>query len=317
MDSEERMLPAQQEKMQFKKVEGQKELRFFVVGDFGTADAASFEVAQAMGVLPQPDFIVATGDHVYPNGPKSNKDIDRNWDSIFLTDHTPSLRVPWYLVLGNHDYEGDVSLQLKYDNPYWNMPSEYYHRSFECGDREVDFYFIDTTPYLALVDQKVFWKFGLFPHYYCMTTFSKAYADTQLKWLRDSLRNSKPSSIRVVVGHYNIFTSGSHHECEKIMSQTFLPIFEEFDVHMYFNGHDHIAEHCSDGKTHFFTSGAGSSCLHMLGRRGRHRFSKFATYGNSFLDVILRENQAQIRVMLSETQKAAYEVKIPLDQRIR
>jgi len=312
MASEECVVVIPTEKVPADVKENKEELRFFVVGDFGTADASSFEVAQAMGELPQPDFIVATGDHVYPNGPKSNEDIDRNWDSIFLTDHTPSLRVPWFLVLGNHDYEGDISLQLKYDNPLWNMPSEYYHQSFQCGNKEVDFYFIDTTPYMALVDQVQFMEFGLSPRYYRMKKFSKKYANEQLNWLRNSLQKSKPSSIRVVVGHYNVYTSGSHEECEPIMSETFVPIFNEFKVHLYFNGHDHIAEHCTNGKTHFFTSGAGSSCLHRLARRRRHDLSMYAKYGNSFMDVSLTEERVQVRIIMSETKEVAYKVDIPV-----
>jgi len=189
------------------------------------------------------------------------------------------------------------------------MPSQYYKKSFPCGTRNIDIYFVDTTPYLAHANPDYFLRKGFNKKYYRMCDFSKAYADGQLEWLKKELSNSKPNSVRIVVAHYNIFTSGSHGECEKFMSPIFVPIFNEYNVHLYFNGHDHITEHTYNGKTHFFTSGAGCSMLHRVQKNKLHPNNEWCFEGNAFITMDIQDSGIHLEVHSSKKGKV-YWVKL-------
>ena len=71
------------------------------------------------------------------------------WRDIFVCK--PKLRsVPWYLILGNHDYESHPQLQIDYTSNntenkdrIWNLPAPYYTRRFDGLD--LDLFGIDTN----------------------------------------------------------------------------------------------------------------------------------------------------------------------------
>jgi hypothetical protein len=98
------------------------ELRFLALGDWGLPEGAS-EVAAAMARWSRehyggsPDFILGLGDNFYPSGAQSVNDscFDTQWADVFLRPHA-ELRVPWWHILGNHDYvySGSPEAQLQY-----------------------------------------------------------------------------------------------------------------------------------------------------------------------------------------------------------
>ncbi len=58
--------------------------------------------------------------------------------------------MPWYLILGNHDYESHPEVQINYttniienNDKLWNLPSPYYHETFEALN--LDLFGIDTN----------------------------------------------------------------------------------------------------------------------------------------------------------------------------
>lgn len=57
--------------------------------------------------------------------------------------------IPWYNVLGNHDWKGkDVKAQIEYSkvNELWNIPSFNYDFTIDLGPfGKASFYFIDTS----------------------------------------------------------------------------------------------------------------------------------------------------------------------------
>ena len=59
-------------------------------------------------------------------------------------------KIPWYGVLGNHEYGYNVSAVLEYANvnAAWVMDDRYYTRRVEIGDTGsyVSFVFIDSSP---------------------------------------------------------------------------------------------------------------------------------------------------------------------------
>ena len=140
----------------------EKALRFIVFGDWGrNGEDNQKEVAAEMGIVAKkfkPEFIVSTGDNIYPNGVRST--MDYGWIASFENIYTAhSLQTDWYVVLGNHDYGGDPQAEIDYSkvDRRWNMPARYYSKIFYIGDdstQGVLLVFIDTTP-LAI---RILWK---------------------------------------------------------------------------------------------------------------------------------------------------------------
>lgn len=91
----------------------------------------------------------------------------------------------WYPVLGNHDWEGNPTAQIRFNaDERWKMESYYYIRHFimKNGDK-VDFFFIDTTTLCPAISE-------LFTD----LQFSEKDAKEQLGWLETQL--SKSVSVR-------------------------------------------------------------------------------------------------------------------------
>jgi tartrate-resistant acid phosphatase type 5 len=111
-----------------------------------------------VGELLDIDFVISTGDNFYENGLTGTDDeaFEQSFTDIYTAK---SLQKPWYLVLGNHDYRGDVLAQLspvlqKIDNRFICM------RSFIVNAEIVDFFFVDTTPF-----QLKYWTHPKDDHY--------------------------------------------------------------------------------------------------------------------------------------------------------
>lgn len=96
-----------------------EKLNFFAVSDFGVPNRSIYRVAAAMQryavEVAAPDFIAGLGDNFYPEGVRTRYDskFDSHWRDVFIRDH-PQLRVPWRMVLGNHDYMGLPFEQIQY-----------------------------------------------------------------------------------------------------------------------------------------------------------------------------------------------------------
>lgn len=73
------------------------------------AQVASLMAWRAYSLRPQ--FVISTGDNMYPHGLNSTDDprFDASFTSVYSAG---SLQVPWHAVLGNHDYVGGSCLFL-------------------------------------------------------------------------------------------------------------------------------------------------------------------------------------------------------------
>jgi tartrate-resistant acid phosphatase type 5 len=101
-------------------------LNFLVFGDWGRqGEQDQVDVATQMAKVSKdlnPKFIISVGDNFYEDGVQSVD--DSHWQKSFEEVYQePALQVPWYCILGNHDYHANCDAQIAYNkiNPRWNM----------------------------------------------------------------------------------------------------------------------------------------------------------------------------------------------------
>lgn len=225
---------------------------FYTIGDWGRnghyrqKDLADMMNLAAMKV--EPEFVISTGDNFYDNGIASVH--DPYWKTSFEDVYDGAhMFCDWYVVLGNHDYRGNVQAQIDYTNVSrrWNMPGRYFLKDIETDDgTTARFVFIDTNP--------------LNDAYYGESKYNNAVQgqDTtaQLHWM-DSVLNTDVD-WKMVIGHHPLYTGGKRANDEMWVKTHVEPLLEKHEVDVYFCGHEHDLQHIYAKDVDHIVSGAGS-----------------------------------------------------------
>jgi len=227
-------------------------LNFAIIGDWGRHGRPDQRaVAKQMGIACKnagTSFVISVGDNFYEDGVDSVR--DHHWDKSFESVYTaPSLQVPWYVVLGNHDYRGSCEAQLEYGktHPRWIMPARHYtHVHSVDASTDLECFYIDTSPMI-----------GEYQSDPMMWGIHSQNVGQQLAWLDQSLAASK-APWKIVIGHHPIYSAGWGHGSEQEMIRLILPILQKHKVQAYFCGHDHDLQHLKTGDLHLVISGGGS-----------------------------------------------------------
>jgi hypothetical protein len=229
-------------------------LNFIVFGDWGRAGFFNQrEVAVQMGRTAdeiRSRFVISTGDNFYTTGVTSVDDPKwlRSFEEIYTAR---SLWEPWYVTLGNHDWQGDPFAQIAYSqrSPRWRMPDLYFTTRFRLDDDSTDvlIVYLDTTP---LAD---FERAELYP----MSDMWDQGA--QLRWLDSTLAASN-AEWKIAVGHHPIIVGSRRYRDNPHLLRDVLPVLERHGVQAYFAGHEHNLQHLRlpDRRMEHFISGAGS-----------------------------------------------------------
>jgi len=229
------------------------QLRFFVVGDWGGQETAPYtteiqlQVAEQMGIVGSsfiPNFIAGTGDNFYDNGIETDV-TDSRFANTFANVYTQTaLQTRWYMVLGNHDWIGNVSAQVEYTkhSKLWYLPSIWYST-------------VIPIPGTSSTAEFVFYDTQIFSDQWGSTL-----ANQQLSWIESTLNSSKADWL-FVLGHYPVYSVGGNGPTPLIV-EYLLPVLEKYNVDAYINGHEHNMEHVSTNGIEFFTSGAGHKTSH-------------------------------------------------------
>lgn len=231
------------------KTPGMSYLQFKAVGDCGTGAGGQRDVAISMAKKAAEDsisFVLDLGDNFYESGVTSVN--DEQWQTAFVQMYDqPSLNVPFYAVLGNHDYRTNPQAQVEYTklSTRWKMPERYFSVIKNIDDStEVEIYCLDTNPLASL-----------------SLSEAKALSDTgvemrQIHWLEQQLAQSK-ARWKIAIGHHTIFSGGEHGDNESLQ-YLLEPLFEKDHVDFYICGHDHNQELVKpiNGVT-YIVSGAG------------------------------------------------------------
>lgn len=194
-----------------------------IIGDSGTGTRAQYAVSKAMERVGCHQIRVL-GDIIYPAGLVDENDLNLQRSFVIPYDYYIKREIPFYLILGNHDYKtnrnaGDAWKIITANKPNLFFPNNYYSENW--GD--VCLFSIDTTWY-----DKLYFLHKRSP---------------QTSWLRDAMAAQKGScNFSVVFGHHPLISSGSHGDATLLQS-FFLEdeVFGKVDLHI--SGHEH---HLSD-----------------------------------------------------------------------
>ena len=286
-----------------------KGLSFIAIGDFGRHGAfTQKEVARDMGTVAELldlNFTISVGDNFYPNGVQSTQDYQ--WISSFENVYTHHLlHEPWFVALGNHDYEGNSQAQIDYSkiSRRWEMPARYYEKLIEISKGKfLQLLVIDTNPFIEKYKKEENKYLGI----------NDQNTKKQLKWLEQKLANNNPNiTWRIVVGHHPLYSGGKRKTSEETLSieKLFEPILEKHKVDAYITGHEHdlqIIKKQNVGVTQFL-SGAGSE----LRETGTTDGTLFAASVPGFMAFTLTNNQLKAYVIQSEkdTFRVVYQTEI-------
>jgi acid phosphatase len=225
------------------------------------------EGMQAFAQRTRPQFVISTGDNLYPNGVTTVD--DPRFRTVFEEVYSGAdLQVPWHLALGNHDHLGDVESQIAYSSrsKRWRIPAPYYKFTESSDGVTADFFVLDTETLVTRADQ------------------------TQLEWLDGELTASS-ADWKICVGHHPIRSCG-HYGGTPALVQDLKPLLDHHGVVAYLCGHDHDVQLLKSPEDRFV-------CL-VSGGGGKARDAR---YGDDTL--FARTNGGFAAMTLSKTEMTA------------
>lgn len=202
-------------------------LRVAVFGDSGAFTTDQMRVATQMQWW-KPELLVHTGDIAYESGTTDDFVL------TFFKPYQPLIaEVPFYGSIGNHDYTTDQAGPYKelFETPTTYSDSEDYY-AFDY----------DSTHFVSL-----------------NSNLDYSEGSEMYSWLVNDLADTnKP--WKIVFFHHPVYSSGEHGSTTG-MAEVLGPVFEQYDVDLVLNGHDHNYERNTkvNGVMYVVTGGGGRS----------------------------------------------------------
>jgi tartrate-resistant acid phosphatase type 5 len=269
---------------------GSTSLNFLVISDWGREGIndstkktpGQLKVAKQFGATAKDvnaSFVVTCGDNFHGKGVSSS--TDPLWRANFENVYTgESLMIPWYITLGNHDYEGNVEAELEYAkaSQRWTQPARYYSFTRRLPDStEILFVVIDSSPFVEeYINEK-----GDGHHVRGQDT------GRQLQWC-DSVLSESSALWKFAFFHHPAYSASSKHGSTVEIQNTLVPLFEKYHVDACFSGHDHDLQHSHPDNAHveYFGNGGGSETRPA----GHAAFTKFSQASLGFGVVSLTQS---------------------------
>jgi Icc-related predicted phosphoesterase len=223
-----------------------KDVTFIVASDMGRRGVSEQKnIAEIMGRFAEEnriDFLAIAGDPIHDDGVISVDDEEWQLKIENVYSAKSLQKLPFYVVSGNHEYNGSVQAILDYSqkSERWNAPARYYSIEYPIGKKQKALLvFIDTAP---LIDK-----------YRNSSQYSDAgeqNIEQQLYWLDSTLVASK-GCWKIVIGHHPIYADTDKEESERTdMQERVEKILESRKANLYISGHIHNFQYIKpEGKT--------------------------------------------------------------------
>lgn len=274
---------------------------FISIGDWGKINKYQgmvSNVAYNYGYNHSTRFMVALGDNFYEEGIKNIS--DPLWDTIYKNNDMYKLPIKWNVILGNHDYYGNVSAEIDYSHydPKWNLPSKYYSINFNNNTKIV---LIDTQ----ILDTE------------CTVTnnhiTSQRIKDDFYKWFDQELRT--PESMKIIIGHASIYSVGGiHPECKELRDKM-LPILKRHNIKIYIHGHDHLFQHNVYDGINFIGCGSAAKVVPKSSLKINKKYTKFFKIDYGFCAHYIHNNRFDT-IMINKNNNIIYKISIDFGDKI-
>jgi hypothetical protein len=225
-------------------------LAFTIIGDWGVPNLLYTPRIAEISQQKRSQFTVAIGDNFYKGVTIGGKEHgvssidDPKWKAVFEDQFpisTPFFRNRFYVIAGNHDYDGDMRSQINYSNlrsKRWYFPKRYYKFTKPApANAKVEFFMLDShviansAKELNDYDLKVDMK--------------------QLERLKIALRRSK-ATWKLVFSHHPVYHNKGENE---FFVRHLVPTMEKENVAAFISGHMHYFMHIKSPKIHYITVG--------------------------------------------------------------
>lgn len=206
-------------------------LRVAVFGDSGVASTTQYEVASEMAAW-QPELLLHTGDIAYDSGTEQEF-----IDKFFVVYSSMLSEMPFYGSIGNHDYTTDSAA------PYKDL----FETSKNSGTEDYYSFNYDNTHFVSL-----------------NSNLNYSVGSDMYEWLDADLAATTKKWV-IVYFHHPPYSSGEHGSSPELQS-ILVPLFEEHNVDLVLNGHDHTYERFNtiNGVQYIVTGGGGSSLYDLV-----------------------------------------------------
>ncbi len=181
------------------------------------------------------DFAIVSGDLIYPSG------VEDVWDGAFDSKFEDMYQgfgeFDFYLVPGNHDYQGSVLAQIEYSwfSDRWRMLDRHY--AVPDLPSWLNIYGLDSNAIIGLERANA-------------TTFEQVAA------IKSQICQAE--GWKILFAHHPSHSSGSHGS-DEFMAETLTDIWNECSFHLFLSGHDHHQEHIHSNLFDAVVQGAGGT----------------------------------------------------------
>ena len=237
----------------------EEKLTFFAVGRQGYGNKATREIALSMEALASArndiNFTLLLGDNFYPTGVESID--DPQWAQKFelLYDGPHEKAMPFFVVLGNHDYQGNVGAQLQYAREHlgsarWTIDAPYYSRDF--GEFEgrplVRIVFLDSVLLSGSGDTN------------SLRINMSLARNEQIAFLREAFEATENEPHwKVIASHYPFRSNTSLEASKRRVMSDLLPILKEVGADLVISANDRFQQvlDIPEEPLHVSTNGGG------------------------------------------------------------